>query len=399
MQNRVSTADLKKSARDWLSDIKVVDADTHVSEWSDLWTARATPKFKDRVPQIKELDGERAWMMDGAILNREGGFCAILKDGAKTVGDDFRRLRLSEVHPGSYDVQERVKYMDQEGVWAQIAYSNLLGFGGQKSMLVDPELRLVSTVILNDAMAEMQADSKNRIFPMAMMPWWDVKIAAAEAERCADLGMRGVNMNSDPHQHGLPHLGDPYWNPLWEVCVDRSLPVNFHIGASDESMTWHGGGLWPGHPANIALAYGSLMLFVGNMRVLTNILLSRFLERYPTLKIVSVESGAGWVPFMLEGLDYQMMEAGVDLKESMSEIFRRQIYACSWFERKNIVNTMRQIGVDNLLFETDFPHPTCLYPDPLDYMTEALAQMTDDERSKVFGGNAQKIYNLDPGAV
>ena len=398
MQNQISDVIFPKSARDLLAGIKVVDADSHVSEWYDLWTSRASPKFKDRVPQLKQVDGRSAWVMDGAILNREGGFSAILKDGRKTGGDGFRRLRLPDIHPGSYDVRERVKYMDQEGVWAQIAYTNLLGFGGQKSMLVDPELRLVSTVILNDAMAEMQADSNDRIFPMAMTPWWDVKIAAAEAERCADLGMRGINMNSDPHHHGLPHLGEPYWYPLWEVCVDRGLPVNFHIGASDESMSWHAGGLWPGHPDNIALAYGSLMLFVGNMRVLTNILLSRFLERYPTLKIVSVESGAGWAPFMLEGLDYQMMEAGVDLKESMTEIFKRQIYACSWFERKNIVSTMRQIGVDNLLFETDFPHPTCLYPHPLDYMTSALAEMTHDERGKVFGGNAQKIYNLTPAA-
>jgi predicted TIM-barrel fold metal-dependent hydrolase len=102
---------------------------------------------------------------------------------------------------------------------------------------------------------------------------------------------------------------------------------------------------------------------------------------------------------MLEGLDYQMLEAGVHLKESMSDIFQRQIYACAWFERKNIVATMRQIGADNLLFETDFPHPTCLYPEPLDYMTGALAEMTTQERLKVFGGNAQKVYSIGDHAI
>jgi predicted TIM-barrel fold metal-dependent hydrolase len=396
VQGQLAEVKAPKSAREFLADIKVVDADTHISEWDDLWTSRATPKFADRVPRVKRVDGARKWIIDhDAILAPEGGFSAILKDGSKVVGTGFRNRTLPEIHAGAYNVHERVKYMDREGVWAQIAYTNLLGFGGQKAMMVDPELRLVSTIILNDAMAEMQADSGNRVFPMAMMPWWDVKLAAAEAERCADMGMRGINMNSDPHIHGVPHLGDPYWNPLWDVCVDRNLPVNFHIGASDESMTWHGAGLWPGHPDNIALAYGSLMLFVGNMRVLANILLSRFLERYPTLKIVSVESGAGWIPFMLEGLDYQMLEAGVKLEESMSDIFRRQIYACSWFERKHIVSTMRQLGAENLMFETDFPHPTCLYPDPLDYMTSSLGEMTVDERQKVFGGNAQKVYGLD----
>ncbi len=395
MQTQTAATDAGSTAREYLAGIKIVDADTHVSEWHDLWTSRATPKFKDRVPQIREVNGAATWFIDDSVLSSGSGFCAIMRDGSKTHGTGFRHLGLNEVHPGSYDVRERLNHMDKEGVWGQIAYSNLLGFGGQKSMLVDPELRLVSTQILNDAMAEMQADSGNRIYPMAMLPWWDVKLAAAEAERCADMGLRGVNMNSDPHTHGLPHLGDTYWDALWEVCVDRSLPVNFHIGASDESMTWRGSGLWPGHNDEIELAYGSLMLFVGNLRVIANILLSRFLERHPTLKIVSVESGAGWVPFMLEGLDYQMAEAyGVEPKVSMEDIFRRQIYACSWFERKNIVQTMRQIGADNLMFETDFPHPTCLYPDALDYMTTALAEMTADERHKVFGGNAVKIYNL-----
>jgi predicted TIM-barrel fold metal-dependent hydrolase len=399
VQNKVADAGFGKVARDYLAGVKVVDADTHVSEWYDLWTSRATPKFKDRVPQFKEADGKGSWVLDGHSLNQDGGFSAILKDGSKVGGTAFRGHRLPEIHPGAYSVRERLAYMDQEGIAAQIAYTNLLGFGGQKSMTVDPELRLVSTTILNDAMAEMQADSKNRIYPMAMMPWWDVKLAAAEAERGADMGLRGVNMNSDPHQHGLPHLGDPYWNPLWDVCVDRGLPVNFHIGASDDSMSWYGSGLWPGHDDNIKLAYGSLMLFVGNMRVLANILLSRFLERYPTLKIVSVESGAGWVPFMLEGLEYQMAEAGVELKESMADIFRRQIYACVWFEKKNIVKTIRQVGAGNVLFETDFPHPTCLYPDALNYMTTALAEMTEDERGKVMGGNARGLYNLDLSAA
>jgi len=387
--------DDKRSARDWLADIKVVDADTHISEWPDLWTSRVSPKFKDRVPQIKELNGERAWFLDGHKLTSKGGFSAIRKDGKKLIGTAFRDLEFSNVHRGSYDVRERLDYMDQNGIWAQIAYTNMLGFGGQESMKTDAELRLVSTTILNDAMAEFQADSGNRVYPMAMVPWWDVKLAVKEMERCADMGLRGINMNSDPHTHGLPPLGDVYWDPLWELCVDRSLPVNFHIGASDQSMTWRGAGLWPGHNDDVELAYGSLMLFVGNMRVLSNIFFSRLLERFPTLKIVSVESGAGWVPFMLEALEYQMAEAGFTPKDSVYEIFKRQVYACSWFERRNIVETMREIGTENLLFETDFPHPTCLYPDPLEHMADVLPIMTDDERKKVFGGNAAKLYNLE----
>jgi len=234
---------------------------------------------------------------------------------------------------------------------------------------------------------------------MAMLPWWDIDLSVEEAKRCAKMGLRGININSDPQNHGFPNLGQPDWNPLWDTCCDLSLPVNFHIGASDESMTWFGAGLWPGHPDQVKLAYGSLMLFVGNLRVMANIILSQFLENYPELKIVSVESGAGWVPFFLEALEYQMNEAAMDYKFTPKEIFQRQIYACTWFERQNVVDTLRQVGVNNIMFETDFPHPTCLYPSPLNYVSEAVSAMTGDERRKMFSSNAERVYNLDLSGV
>lgn len=382
-----------------LEGIRVVDADTHISEWYDLWTSRSPAKFRDRVPQVHEVNGRWDWIMDGQTLNREGASSAVSKDGSKVIGMGFRDMQLADVFDGAHNLSSRIEYMNREGIAAQIAYPNLLGFGGQKAMRIDAELRNISVTIFNDAMAEYQQQSRNRIYPMAMMPWWDIDLAVKEAERCAAMGFRGINMNSDPHIHDLPHLGDRHWDPLWEACTALDLPVNFHIGASDESMTWFGQGLWPGHPDEVKLAYGSLMLFVGNMRVLANIILTRMLDRFPTLKIVSVESGAGWVPFFLEALEYQMNEADMRYEATPAEIFRRQIYICSWFERRNLASTARQIGIDNLMFETDFPHPTCLYPDPLDHMSEALEAMTPEERAKVFGSNAERVYNLDLSAA
>jgi len=378
-----------------LSGIPVVDADTHLSEWYDLWTSRAPAAFKARVPQVREVDGRYEWFIDGQLLNREGASSAVRHDGSKAYGMDFKALQLADIHPGAYRVKERLQFMDEQGIAAQIAYPNLLGFGGQKAMQLDADVRNISVQIFNDAMAELQADSGNRIYPMAMMPWWDVGLSVREAERCAAMGLRGVNMNSDPHEHGLPALGDPHYSPLWEACIDKRLPVNFHIGASDDSMTWFGRGLWPGHPDAVKLAYGSLMLFVGNMRVLGNIILSGFLERHPQLKIVSVESGVGWLPFFLEALEYQMSEAALKFDRSPREIFASQIYACSWFERKSLLHTVRSLGADNIMFETDFPHPTCLYPDALTYMQEALEELTPDDRRKIFGGTAQALYRLD----
>jgi predicted TIM-barrel fold metal-dependent hydrolase len=378
-----------------LQGFPIVDADTHVSEWHDLWTSRAPARFKDRVPQVKTIGGKSIWAIDGdKSLGPAGPACTIRKDGSKAGGAEFLGFTIDDVAPAAYDVKARVAYMDSTGVAAQIAYPNVLGFGGQKAMMVDPELRLLSTQLYNDAMAEMQAASGERIFPMALTPWWDVKLAMAEIERCHGMGLRGVNTNSEPHTAGIPDMGDAYWAPFWEMCSGLEMPINFHIGASDDSMSWWTDGMWPSHTPDQWMAYGSTLLYVSNARVLTNMILSRFLERFPKLKIVSVESGVGWLPFLMEALEYQMQEANIKFEIRPIDLFRRQIYACSWFEKRNIVDTARALGVDNVLFETDFPHPTCLYPDVMEHAAASAAGFTEEERRKVFGGNAVKLYNL-----
>jgi len=379
-----------------LDGFPIVDADTHVTERHDLWTSRAPLSFRDRVPQVKTVNGKQIWVIDGdKSMGSAAPSSTIRKDGSKAGGAEFLGFGIDDVLPASYDVKARVAYMDSTGVAAQIAYPNVLGFGGQKAMLVDPELRLLSTRIFNDAMAEMQAESGERIFPMALAPWWDVKDAMAEIERCHAMGLRGVNTNSEPHTAaGVPDMGDDYWAPFWEMCSDLEMPINFHIGASDESMSWWSSGSWPSHTPDQWMAYGSTLLYVSNARVLTNIILSRFLERFPRLKIVSVESGVGWLPFLLEALEYQMQEARIHFDVRPIDLFRRQIYGCCWFEKRDIVETGRALGVDNILFETDFPHPTCLYPDVLAHAAESATNFTYEERRKVFGGNAIKLYNL-----
>ena len=382
-----------------LHGIRVVDADTHISEWDDLWTSRAPARYKDRVPQKKILDGKVTWVIDGdKSLGTGSPSSAIRKDGSKSSDFGFVDWDIADVHPGAYDVQTRLEYMDQNGIQAQIAYPNLLGFGGQRAALVDAELRLVSTQIFNDAMGEMQAESGNRIFPMALLPWWDVKEAVVEAQRCVGMGLRGVNLNSDPQFHGMPNLGEDHWNPLWDICVEHSLPVNFHIGASDTSMSFGAAGHWAEPWSAKELAFASTMLITSNLRVLTNIFLSGMLERYPTLKIVSVESGIGWLPFLLEAVEYEMRECAMPFSATPEEIFQRQIYACSWFERKHFAHDVRRLGVDNVMFETDFPHPTCLYPGALNHLAAAAKQLSQDERVKIFGGNAVRVYNLPPAS-
>lgn len=380
-----------------LAGIKVVDADTHLSEAHDLWTSRAPARYRDRVPRVKKTDRGLLWVIDDD--RSLGLFCAasaIHRSGRKSAGVEFFGWQNEDVDPGSTEVPARLAAMDAMGIHAQIVYPNVLGFGGQRSMHVDGELRDLSIRIFNDAMAEMQAESGNRLLPMPLLPWWDIKLAVAEAERCLAMGMKGVNINSDPQDQGMQDLSGDYWTPLWEFCSAHDLPVNFHIGASDTSASWWGSSPWPSVEQKGKLAIGSTMLFIGNARVLINLIVSGLLERFPKLKVVSVESGIGWMPFILEAIEYSMIESGSKtLPLTAKEYFRRQVYGCFWFENEDLVHTARQVGIDNVMFETDFPHPTCVYPDPLDHVRPMMAKFTREEREKVMSLNAARVYNID----
>jgi predicted TIM-barrel fold metal-dependent hydrolase len=379
-----------------LIDIPVIDADTHLAEPYDLWTSRAPAAYRARVPQVKQVNGENIWVIDGdKKMGPAFPICTIRRNGEKAYGMEMNSWSFEDAFEGAHSAKQRLAYMDSAGIVAQIVYPNLLGFGNQKAMGVDADLRNVTTQIFNDAMAELQQESGDRLLPMALMPWWDIALCLKEAERCRDMGLRGINTNSEPHTKGLPVLGDKHWKPLWDFCSETGMPVNFHIGGGFDSHEWFGEGGWPTQDPTARLAYGSSLLFFSNFRLLTNIFISRWLEEFPKLKLVSVESGVGWVPFMLEAVEYQMREAKIDYKISPTELFKRQIYACSWFERGDLVHNARLVGVDNVMFQTDFPHPVCLYPNALEYMSQAAESFTEEERRKVFGANAAKLYNID----
>jgi predicted TIM-barrel fold metal-dependent hydrolase len=145
------------------------------------------------------------------------------------------------------------------------------------------------------------------------------------------------------------------------------------------------------------------MIFLSNGRVIANLIFGGILERHPGLRVASVESGVGWLPFFLQALDYQLDDTAPKLKKTLSlkpsEYFRRQMAACFWFEDDLLVPSIEWLGTDNCLFETDFPHPTCLYPDPVSRALTVFEGVDEVFRRKVLGANAVRFYGLPvPGA-
>ena len=384
-----------------LADLRVIDVDAHITEPADLWTRRAPAGYADRVPHVVDIDGVPMWSFDGVLLdNRRVNLSSVIRPGGEKVpGPAFFDFNRDEIHAASSDMHARVELLDQQGIWAQVLYPNVAGFGAQKfAEVADPELRRMCVTIYNDAMVEIQEESGGRLLPMALMPWWDAEASADEVRRTAADGLRGVNICSDPQVRGAPELWQPEWAPFWEACTEHGQSVNFHIGASESSMSWYGSSPWPGLDGERKLAIGSAMMYLSNARIVANLIFSGVLERYPEVKFVSVESGIGWIPFFLESLDYQMYESSPSVVEELSmlpsEYFRRQVYGCFWFEHRMLAPVIDALGVSQVLFETDFPHPTCLYPDPLASAAVALEGLGDDVTRAVLQDNAAALYKV-----
>ncbi len=389
------------AAASWLDDIQIIDTDAHISEPFDLWTSRAPASWKDRLPRVREVDGTRHWFVDTDVdLGPVNPASVVDKSGTKSKGMEWFGWKHEDAHEASYDMMARLSILDGFGIHSQIIYPNLAGFGNQRFVtLEDDELRKRCATVYNDAMAEIQADTGERILPMALMPWWNIADCVAEVERTADMGMRGIVMCSDPDSIGMPDLGDDAWTPFWEVCNDREVPVNFHIGASETAFNMFGRAAWPSQGAARKLALGSTNLFLENARVIGNMIYSGILERFPKVKVVSVESGIGWIPFLLESLDYEWSETNAqsefDLSMPPSGYFKRQVFGCFWFEKTAPKKLIDVVGEDNVLFETDFPHPTCLYPNVREQILEVTADWSDTRRRKILQDNAAALYKID----
>src|SRR5437773_719240 len=382
-----------------MSGYTIIDVDTHVTETPDLWTSRAPARLRDRVPRVETADdGRLSWVVGG------GGSLIASPGLTATAGVGNMRSppkSFEEMHPGAYDAQERLKYMDKMGIWAMVMYPNVGGFGAQQFLkLGDPELMLACVQMYNDWQTEWASADARRLRPSTSTPFWDVNAAVQEVRRCAALGHKGILFTGEPQSFGQPLLGDPHWNPLWEVAVELDLPISFHIGSGNMEM---------GLLQTKIAAYGkmaaftelSVDIFLRNGIQLSDLLMSGVLARYPQIKFVSVESGIGWIPFVLEALDYQfrgneVAEEHPEFDLLPSEYFARNVYACYWFEQTAPCRLLDKVGVENIMFETDFPHPTSLYGEEVHArITGGLSDCEESVRRKILWDNAQKLYKVE----
>ena len=374
--------------------IKIVDTDAHLTEAPDLFTSRAPAAMKDKMPVIKRVDGRDRWHLGDRDLGATGGN-VIRKDNNKLLG----RLafpRLEQAHPGGHVIKDRLKAMDDMGIHAQIAFQNSgVTQAGSLMSLGDNDLAMTIIRVYNDASAEIQAESGNRIFNMAHLPFWDRAAMMAEAKRCHDMGLKGFVLPDTPERVGVPSFMHDHWTEFLEMCEATGMPLNFHLNAAIDPNTL----TWEGFAFEQTLSVVATMFSIGNAATLGNWMVSGRLDQHPRLKIGLIESGAGWVPFAVEALEHQFDEMLPKFSKQLTrrpwQYFRDHFMCSFWFEKVAPKILLETIGVDNVMFETDFPHPTSLYPGVQEHLKDVLGGHSHEVRKKVLQDNPVRLYGLE----
>jgi predicted TIM-barrel fold metal-dependent hydrolase len=334
----------------------LISADSHVIEPPDIIRERVPKAFRDAAPQFPKLK----------------------------VGESFQD------HPGGSDPSKRLGEMETDGVRAEVLYpTHLLGQFGMD----DAKLQEATFRAYNDWLIDYIRVAPGRLVGIAAIPVYDIGAAVAELERCAKAGMKGSIIWQAPHPD-LP-FHSKHYDRFWAASQDLNLPVNLHI------LTGHGY-----HKNKDFFAQRSIENYRGSVNLkldeITNALFDFIfygvLERYPRLKLVSVENEIGWAPFYLQQWDYyyrRFLKANaLPISKAPSEYFNRQVFA-TFFRDTVGGHCLEWWGQDNCMWSNDYPHQNSTWPNSKRYIEATLGHLPAATKKKLLCDNAAKLFGLD----
>ncbi len=367
---------------------RLLSSDTHVIEPPDLWSARIGREFGDRAPHVV-TDGDTEWWVV------EGRRTLSFAGGAQT-GDRFERprdlrtgARFTEVRPGGYLPEEHLADNERDGVYGSVLYptEGLLVY-----TVADGPLLTAACRAYNDWLAEFCAAAPSRLKGVAMLDVDDVDGAVAELERARDLGLTGA-MIPTAAPAGRPYSA-PEYEPLWAAACDLEVPLSLHLGANRPGA----GGV----DADLAAIRPSYFTVCEHwVKVsLADLIFAGVFERFPRLRVGTVEHELGWIPFFLDRLDYTYSQRQGNARyyrfrsaERPSEFFARNMFASFQDDDLGIRERYR-IGIDALCWGSDYPHTESTFPRSQAIMSERLHDVPRDEQDRIVFGNAARLYGF-----
>ncbi|WP_073263627.1 amidohydrolase family protein [Cryptosporangium aurantiacum] len=387
----------------------IVDVDAHVVEPADLWTSRLPEKYKDVGPHIVYAPSGKPILDGGNYIEApgtEGPDVAwwfyedhqysikrlIAAAGFPPEEITMDGVTYEQMRKGCWDPKERIADNAANGVEAQMCFPNYPRFAGQLFMRgKDKELALLCVRAYNDWMVEEWcAGSDSRLIPLCMVPLWDVNLAVEEVRRNAARGVRSVLFSEIPAYLGLPSIHTGYWDPFFAACAETGTVVSMHIGSGTKT---------PNTGPDAPDAVASTIIFGNSIASLTDFLFSGVLHRFPSLKLMYAEAQIGWVPYLLERIDdvWETHKGWSNSKANCPELpstyYFRQVSSCFFKDRVGI-DLIDKVGVDNILFETDYPHQDGTWPASIKAAEEQFGHLPADQIRKIARGNAIRLFNL-----
>jgi predicted TIM-barrel fold metal-dependent hydrolase len=374
---------------------EVISADCHIDLcWlpADLFTANAVADMKDRMPYVTGGPKGPYWTTkSGANLGLQNGMGSAGREYIP--GQIYRSDRMAAT--GLYDdgkkgirrisdPELRLKEQERDGVQAEVLYGVL----GAAKRLNDPAAIPELYRIYNTWLADFCNTHPERYAGLACIPNTDIDAAVTEVKRGAKAGLRGGELAVSAD---ITPLWAPYWEPLWAAAAECNMPISFHTLGSNRPVP---DGV-PPQVRRIASATGISVFQLATADFLAAMIFNGALERYPNLKIILGESGIGWIPYMLERMDYEWEDQFKDLSLQMkpSEYWHRQMYAT--YQQDHVgIKLLEVLGEDNIMWGSDFPHPDGVWPDSQTFIEEQLGQLPPATRRKIVCDNAAKLYGF-----
>jgi predicted TIM-barrel fold metal-dependent hydrolase len=348
---------------------RLISADSHVALKID--------GVKERVPRSLHEAFDDA-------LAQSAKNEADLRGGQKLSLDSWDMEAMRD--PGYHDPRARLAAMDRDGVQAEVLYSEVSAF--RSYGLIKGDWKPISRAF-TDYLSDFASIDPNRLAVSYQVPIIDIDYAVQEVQRLAGLGARSVHLPNYPSELGLPDYHDDSYAPLWGVLQETGLSISHHLGNRNTLYD-----IFRRDPTPQKAIFTS-MPALALAEVIAWWILTGTLERFPKLNIVFVESGLYWIPGFLAGLDrkadgrYDL--PGLTMKPS--EYFHRNM-ACTFMDDMVGLKLRHLVGVENILWSTDFPHPATTWPHSVEVVDRMFADVPDRERDLITCSNAARIYNV-----
>ncbi|MFM7068656.1 MAG: amidohydrolase family protein [Actinomycetes bacterium] len=389
----------------------IVSVDDHVVEPPDLWERWLPASLRDRGPRVERRGIAGMTFVGGTRYDIEYSDDAPLADcwiyedlvvphkrHVAAVGFDRDDMTLSpitydEMRPGCYEPKARVADMLANHVDVSLSFPTFPRFCGQTfTEAADRELGLACVRAYNEWMVEEWCgDSDGHLVPLIIVPLWDVALAAEEVRRNSERGVHAVCFSEVPAHLGLPSIHSWDWDPFFAACADTSTVVCMHIGSSSRM---------PSTSPDAPPAVQATLSFGNAMSSLSDFLFSGVLVRFPELRLAYSEGQIGWLPYILERADDVWSEhrawGGVaeTIPEPPSTYYYRQVFGC-FFRDRHGLDSLDKVGVDNITFETDYPHTDSTWPNSKQVAQDLMGHLPPDVQYKILRGNAIRMLSLD----